>query len=197
MTMTRQERDVIQAVMRIMDEGMPHPVFLSDAVYALIHSCPDCNRGGHTCPGDGESIGHGDTDCGRHDDVAREIAQAPTDDPIWVLRTWADVRTGDDVRLPGTENCAHVAKAVHHDWQVDPRSGTGKFNPPRPLKWSGVHVSLWTTIPAPGVINVQESQFTMDPAKPVEIKTTQLELDAINLLGGWSARVGVITEETT
>lgn len=204
MTMTPQERAVVQAAIAfrhylasIADEAHSGAeIDLADAIDALIYSCSDCNRGGHTCPGDGESIGHGDTDCGNHD----ETYPAPDDaaEPIWVSRTWVDVRTGDDVHLPGTENYAHVQRAVHLRWHVDPRSGTSSYNPPRPLEWSGVHVTLYTTvkdrIAAANGMGAQASEFTMDPAKPIEIKTTQLEVDAIDLLGGWPARVGVVTQ---
>jgi hypothetical protein len=123
-------------------------------------------------------------------------AVAAANEPIWVPRTWADVRTGDDVRLPGTENYAHVHRAVHLHWHVDPRTGTSSYNPPQPMSWSGVHVTLYTKKnETTGNIDVQASEFTMDPAKPIEIKTTQLELDAIELIGGWPARVGVITND--
>jgi len=122
-----------------------------------------------------------------------ELADAAkANEPIWVPATWADVRTGDDVRLPGTENYAHVHRAVHLHWHVDPRSSEYR---PKPLEWSGVAVTLYTKgNETAGSIEVQASEFTMDPAKPIDIKTTQLELDAVNLLGGWPARIGIITD---
>jgi hypothetical protein len=42
----------------------------------------------------------------------------------------------------------------------------------------------------------QPAHLTMDPAKPVEIHLTQIEADAIELMG-WSSRVGLITGEAT
>jgi hypothetical protein len=120
------------------------------------------------------------------DELAAEAAQ----ELIWVPRTWLDVRTGDDVRLPGTDNTAHVEHAVHQRWRVDPRTGTASWNPPQPLEWSGVKVTLRTTANPD-----QPAELTMDPAKPVEIKLAQVEADAIELLG-WENRTQLITEET-
>jgi hypothetical protein len=128
---------------------------------------------------------------GPENDGALQAELAAEQELIWVPRTWADVRPGDDVRLPGTDNTAHVQHAVHQHWHVDPRTGTAGWNPPQPLQWSGVQVELRPTT-APD----QPAHLTMDPAKPVEIHLTQIEADAIELMG-WSSRVGLITGEAT
>lgn len=114
-----------------------------------------------------------------------ELADAAAHTPQWVPRTWADVRTGDRVRLPGTDSTALVEHAQRQAWHVDPRSGTSSYNPPRPLEWSGVKVSL-----RPAERPDQVAEFTMDPAKDVEIRLSPLELQAIELLG-WSNRIEI------
>lgn len=257
------------------------PCQLGNAIEALTLGCRECDTGRHVCPGDGNSIPHGATDCGEHtdpdaenlallvedtahewikyvqwhdgsqvkiiwqndlsarvvgdpggqtigefevfvsarrlpplspeDDGALRAELAATEDEIhpspcgypdvqpcicpreepilvWVPRTWLDVRAGDDVRLPGTEATAHVEHAVHQRWHVDPRTGTASWNPPQPLEWSGVKVTLRTTANPD-----QPAELTMDPTKPVEIKLTKTEADAIEILG-WETRIGMITE---
>jgi hypothetical protein len=175
------ELAVVQAAMRAAEDGAPMPVYLYEAVKRAWLDCPQCNAGGHTCPGDGKDIAHGATDCGEH---AVEAEQ----ELIWVPRTWTDVRTGDDVRLPGTDATAHVEHAVRQRWNVDSRTGTASWNPPQPLEWSGVKVTLRTTANPD-----QPAELVMDPAKPIEIKLTQGEADAIELLG-WDNRTELITE---
>jgi hypothetical protein len=222
---------------------------LRDTIENLIFICPECNSGGHTCPGDGVSIPHGASDCGQHDDkpqhagadgscpdygstldpcppgcasgtcvenkpqdticpncaplLARvsatrvdgsEITSAcvdcgSLDELKWFKRTWLDVRTGDTVKLPGTENTAYVRHAVHQGWHVDPRSSEYR---PVAMEWTAVHVELTQSHwPASEVLGVLD----MDPAKPILIQLTQLEVDAIELLGGWLNRVGMIMTE--
>lgn len=113
-------------------------------------------------------------------------------DLVWAPRTWADVRPGDDVRLPGQEATAHVEAAVHLRWATDPRTGTSYHNPPQALKWSAVHVSLRTSADPASI-----AEFDMDPAKPIEIKLTLTEVDALNALdagglAGWRNRERLI-----
>lgn len=132
----------------------------------------------------------------------REIAQAPSAEAdntlIWVLRTWADVRSGDDIRMPGTSNEAYVQSAVHLQWHVDPR---GSEYQPQPLEWSGVRVVLHHNTKG---ARVSQSEWTMDPAKPIEIQLSQGELDSMRLLANtllqqsedemWAGRQGLVTE---
>lgn len=134
----------------------------------------------------------GPEDDGALRDELAAVEQARHDELIWVPRTWADVRPGDDVRLPGTDNVAHVQHAVHLRWHVDPRTGTSSWNPPQPLEWSGVHVMLRTAAHPD-----QPADLTMDPAKAVEIHLTQSEADAMDALdaaglAGWRNRAGLI-----
>lgn len=121
--------------------------------------------------------------------------QAEQDVLLWVTRTWADVRTGDMVRMPGTENTAHVQHAVHQYWHTDPRTGTSKFNPPQPLEWSCVHVVLADR--ADQSLRRPLGEWDMDPAKPIEIQVSATELDAMTLLAGdkekaWTDRIGIV-----
>lgn len=72
--MTPEEKAVIDQAIYLrycIDAGTagdpPRIGRLLDTVDALIFACPQCNAGGHTCPGDGNPIGHTATDCGGHD----------------------------------------------------------------------------------------------------------------------------------
>jgi hypothetical protein len=67
-------------------------------VDALIFACPECNQGGHACPGDGEGIAHGETDCGKHAEPAPAAPQRE-----WLPATFADCIVGDRVRLGSEE----------------------------------------------------------------------------------------------
>lgn len=141
-------------------------------VNALIYGCPECNTERHVCPGDGNPVGHGDTDCGEHDEPQEELQ--------WVLRTWQDVRVGDRVRMPGTDITATVAGAVLMPWHVHPAADP--YHPERSrCEWSAMRVQFMED----GV------RRDMDPAKPVEIELTASEVAAIELLGDWENRVGV------
>jgi hypothetical protein len=39
--------------------------------------CPTCDRGGHTCPGCGNDIRHGQSDCGEHSEPRRTSPEMP------------------------------------------------------------------------------------------------------------------------
>lgn len=54
------------ALRNIFDRGA-----LAQAIDALVFGCPECNQGGHTCPGDGNPIPHGATNCGEHEEAER------------------------------------------------------------------------------------------------------------------------------
>lgn len=107
-----------------------------------------------------------------------EEAATGEDDPQWVPRTWADVRKGDRVRLPGTEHVAEVSAAIHSRHFIHPASD--RYNV-IPADWSSVTVTL------------AGKQYQKDPAKPIEIELSPSEVSAIELLGGWSNREGIIT----
>ncbi len=81
--MTPEEKAVVQAaILERSDLGrMFARTELTLAVDALIRACPSCNRGGHVCPGDGNGIAHGETDCGQHDDEdPGDLKQWPASD---------------------------------------------------------------------------------------------------------------------
>ncbi len=119
--------------------------------------------------------------------------EAKSDPLIWVPRTWADVRAGDTVRMPGTDSTARVVSAVHRaiedgsNWHVHPAADEYRPNE-MPANWSEVYVGLDVGD------GFEKSRYSMDPNGPIEIQATQAEADAIELLGGWPARVGIITE---
>lgn len=108
--MTPEEKAVIQAAIdlrdRIPGQDIREKIALDEAVYRLTVSCPDCNRGGHRCPGDGNWIGHGETDCGEHSgDQEKEEERATGEDDraeVWVLSEMRHARVGDLIRPAGT-----------------------------------------------------------------------------------------------
>lgn len=114
--------------------------------------------------------------------------------PIWVPRTWTDVRDGDTVRMPGTDATAEILSALAEPWHVDPKTGTSSWNPPQPLEFTVIHVLMQTDDPISGPGPLTKRTFDANPAAPVEILIDQLTLDAIELLGGWPARIR--TEQT-
>lgn len=59
-------RDDVRAGKGVQAEG-DNIALLRERVDALTWGCEECNAGGHTCPGDGNSIPHGATDCGQHE----------------------------------------------------------------------------------------------------------------------------------
>lgn len=239
--MTPEELAVIQAAMELRDKILAHPEALrplhnansaltpvlselSRVTRLLVFACPQCNAGGHVCPGDGNSIPHGASDCGEHaiahymsedlldacgsadrgeelivtpviDNVTctpcgRIARKEPDQDLIFVLRTWEDVRTGDRVRMPGSDATAHVQSAVHLRWHVKPGTGTSQYNPPVSLPWSGVRV----TLEVPGMRD--PSSYEMDPVKPVEIEIDRETAESAALLHGgedwWEVRAGLV-----
>lgn len=108
---------------------------------------------------------------------------------VWVTRTWADVRAGDHVRMPGSDATAHVQSAVHLRWHVKPGTGTSQYNPPQPLEWSGVRVMLETGVSG------DAHQYEMDPAKPIEIEINKDFADCLAVHAfTWADRAGLVTE---
>jgi hypothetical protein len=82
--MTPEEKVVIEAAMKLRLTHLNNRAVMAGAaaselvvaVDALIYSCPKCNAGGHTCPGDGNPIGHTATDCGEHEIKAFDTCSA-------------------------------------------------------------------------------------------------------------------------
>lgn len=116
------------------------------------------------------------------------------DEPRWVLRTWADVVTGDEVRMPGTEHTATIAMRYRHpsedpagtSWHVVPSTDTGPWAHTKDhFVQPGECVVLFSTEPT------GQPRF-MKPAAPVEIKMTTAELAALELIGhGWADRIKI------
>lgn len=104
---------------------------------------------------------------------------------VWVERTWRDVREGDAVRVPGNPASAATATRVGpvNHWHAAPDASQYRPND-SPMEWAGINVTL--TLPD-GTTNTPP--YGMNPDAPVEIHTTRREVGAIELLGGWSARV--------
>lgn len=121
---------------------------------------------------------------------------------IWVLRTWADVRRGDVVRMPGQEaTAAEVMELVTLGWHVNdipPENATPEQAErfARDVQYRpNEHAGEWTARPVTLRPLAADDPATrhripnVNPGAPVEIRCTQVELDAIELLGGWSQRV--------
>lgn len=160
-------------------------------------SCPDYGSTLDPCPpgcASGTCVANG-CRCSRTEKVycAANDCHGGADVPQWFERTWLDVRTGDMVRLLGTENTAYVRHAVHdpvhRGWHVDPRSSEYR---PVAMEWAAVHVELTAGQQHDAAVL---GVLDMNPGKPILIQLTQSEVDAIELLGGWSQRVGMIMTE--
>jgi hypothetical protein len=242
--MTPEEKAVIQAAIEWRraipgrDRDVRQTIELESKIWDLIIRCPQCNAGGHQCPGDGNPIGHGDRDCGEHDDVCNNCAplragasvdrvdgsdlttpcsecgaiesvtaslvataelraaieSVKSEVPLWALRTWADVRKGDTVRMPGSEITATITDRLWHPSE-DPRGES----------WHVVHdgtTDKWAhtrdrfvqpgecVIVSPDITAAEHGRW-MEPTAGVEILLPggEAELAAIELLGGFSARL--------
>lgn len=84
---------------------------LTKAVDALTFGCPECNAGGHTCPGDGNSIPHGAGNCGEHEDDAplpipnerRRLADYLSEVAHGTVQEWMRiVDVEEDILTPGS-----------------------------------------------------------------------------------------------
>jgi hypothetical protein len=97
-------RDVDQSIPGVSPTGD-----LKGVVDALIFSCPECNAGGHTCPGDGNPISHTATDCGEHEEETPSNAGRAWGKPKqvgdgqmisdWVPTTLLYALAGDRLRI--------------------------------------------------------------------------------------------------
>lgn len=141
---------------------------------------------------------------------------APPAPDIWVLRTWADVRRGDVVRMPGQDaTAAEVMELVTLGWHVNDRPPAQNQGEPDHVYAERVkafnkdvqyrpneHAGEWTARPVtlrPLAADDPAARHripNVNPGAPVEIRGTQVELDAIELLGGWSQRMAVAAPHT-
>ena len=128
---------------------------------------------------------------------------------LWTARTWVDVRRGDVVRMPGQEaTAAEVMELATLGWHVNDRPPAQKegesdeayakrvdaFN--RDVQYRpNEHAGEWTARPVTLRPLAADDPATrhripnVNPSAPVEIRLTQVEVDAIELLGGWAMRV--------
>jgi hypothetical protein len=120
---------------------------------------------------------------------AVDTLQAKIGQPNWILRTWADVRRGDTVRLPHYRQATTVIK--------------DRYIPPAATKEEArAERGYWHVVPAPKhwddhavrpgecwvVFQGETEPRNMDPAKPVEIELTPAEVQAIEAIG-WENRL--------
>lgn len=111
--------------------------------------------------------------------------------PPWVLRTWADVRRGDTVRMPGTDVVAAITDRLRHpsedprgeSWHVVSDGSTGQW----------AHTSDRVVRPSECVIISpdipgSERGRWMDPAAAVEIQISSAAMLARIEELGWSNR---------
>jgi len=187
--MTPEELAVVRAAMAWRDAVLAHPDALRplhNANNALTPALSELSRVTYAL-----AVARGEREetrpyCSRCTGL-HDPAEHAEPELIWVERTWADVRAGDRVRMPGSDATAHVQSAVHLRWHVKPGTGTSQYNPPQPLEWSGVRVTLETGTDG------DAHQYEMDPAKPVEIELAESEVYVLNGLG-WENRVGLVIE---
>jgi hypothetical protein len=233
---TPEEKAVVQAAIKAYrSRRVAAGLEVREAVSALITRCPECNAGGHVCPGDGNPIGHGDTDCGEHDDAVtdrvaereHDIDERPmhwgnddrtacgkfsgmvyqyTDDrrnvtcaeclergnnqPQWVERPWVDVRAGDTVRPPGQEeHRTTIASAVHLPRHVHPATETSRY--PAPAEWKQIIVRMQPLADFGPIAETKRLEVN-NPSASVEILLSPSELAAIEALGGFANRLGLV-----
>jgi hypothetical protein len=222
---TPEEKAVIQAAIKAYGSRWVAPGDvgkLREAVSALVYSCNECNYDRHTCPGCGEPIGHGDGDCGKdctdsstmiteclhpgvfRGEVCAECGQGvgfEPSEPLWIERTWADVRKGDRVRMPGSGVEAVIADRLWHpsedpagtSWHVVQSAESGQY------AHTGDRVVQpgECVIVSPDIPGSDRGRY-MNPAAPVEILVPggQVTLDAMAVLAeelgrdAWKMRAG-------
>lgn len=145
------------------------------------------------------------------DSLGIELSAAPPAPDIWVLRTWADVRRGDVVRMPGQDaTAAEVMELITLPWHVNDRPPAQNQGEPdhayaervkafaRDVQYRpNEHAGEWTARPvtlrplAAADPAARHRIPNVNPGAPVEIRCTQVEVDAIELLGGWAQRTAV------
>lgn len=96
---------------------------------------------------------------------------------VWVKRLWRDVRQGDIIRPVGMPAHAARVEAIERHTRT---------------------VRRVTLLPGCDDTTAVRDPFTRDVSNPdgaIEIHLTRGEVAAIEALGGWSARMGVIWDE--
>ena len=155
---------------------------LDQALAEYTPYCQQCDTATHLCPGCGTDVPHGTVAC-----PACSDKPPATEEPHWVLRTWADVVTGDEVRMPGTDATATISMRYRHPSE-DPTGQSWHVRAGHGGHWND-------SVAQPGECVVrfgdEEELRTMLPTAPVEIKLTANEVEVLELMGrdGWAIRV--------
>jgi hypothetical protein len=112
--------------------------------------------------------------------------------PRWELRTWVDVRAGDFVRPPGVDAATAEVLSIGPvlEWHVNDAQPLDDFQRRdmqyNPGRYAGAYSVRHVTMRG---VNTEPMTRDMRPEAPVEIHVTATELRAIELLGGWAARL--------
>jgi hypothetical protein len=197
--MNELEQAVVRAAIEAMAIGREPSVAqltaLRQATHELIFSCVECNTARHVCPGCGAHVGHGEVACNncapavagasltRVDGTELE-EPASEPEPVWVERPWRDVRTGDTVRMPGTDAVATVTQRLRHPSE-DPQGRTWHMVPGA-QHWEDVTVQ-------PGEVCVSLNGARprwMKPDMGVEIQLPSPPAGAAYAAVGWEHRPG-------
>lgn len=112
--------------------------------------------------------------------AAIEAARVMEQPKIWAEMPIAAVRSGDVIRMPGQAGSERTVEGVSPvlRWHVHPAANQYRPNEKR-AEWSEVKMRF---------AGIEQPLSFTDPAFVVEIQTTQIEADAMTLLGGWGAR---------
>lgn len=176
--MTPEEKTVIDLAIEwrrsVPGSRTPLTVDFESAIERLIFSCPQCNWGGHTCPGDGNVISHTDTDCGEHEDDKLPAPMNITEQerwsdlwasPKWVETTMLFALAGDRIRIGAEET--NVLRSTSGVWHVNNADAW------HPTPWK--HTELRMELEAvPGFVEYP-------PAASIEISMT-LERRAVHTI---------------
>ena len=195
--MTPEEQAVIDAAIdfSVNGEAFQHER-LDETVHALLAAREEVDAGLRRLAGGGHveiietggrayALTPGDTLTVAGVQFTRQLdpwaaAGEPAEDPaefVWHPRTWRDVRTGDTVRMPGTDITADIAGAALLSWHVDPRSNTYR---PTPLEHEVMRVVF---------VGQEAEHKDMNPDADVEIHLTRAEITICNQLHeGWESR---------
>jgi len=138
--------------------------------------CEECNTGGHTCPGDGNSIEHGQSMC--DECKKRFLDEAEAAEPLeWVPATWGETMQNDRVRLGGAE--AVIEGFSKLDWHTTIERSFQKpdgkwWDLVRPFEHTSVHVRLAG----------RTDLLTFPPDSPVDILCTPTRRAMLTLTRG-------------
>lgn len=151
--MTPEEKAVIDVALALVTgvRAGIDPVSLDNdleaAVDALIFACPQCNAGGHTCPGDGNPIGHAQTDCGEHEEERCRCSRTErvychvenchggANVQEWAPATLSLCLAGDHIRIDQDETDV-IRTDGGREWHAD------NTDPYRPRHWKHIELRM-------------------------------------------------------